>query len=147
MALDFMFWPESLPVKALLDGFAPTIPSNIVRAEMDAGAARQHSRGDVVIEPIAFAYYMDETQLNTFREFCKIIGGRSFWIIFPNPKDPGRYVEGKYRYFRIKGNQDVISDPEAEGGGKYTVSVTFEFWCMVPAMGKEEIQALQDSGG
>ena len=143
MALDFLFWPDELPTKALLDGYTPTIASNIIRADVDSGPARQRSRGNVVTETINFSYSMTESQVHSFREFSKIAGARSFWNVFPNPNDE-RYAGGKYRYMRFNGRQDVISDPVAEGGGEYTVNVSFDFWNMVPAKTREEIEAEQD---
>ena len=136
MALEESYWPKSLPTLALLNGFNPGIASNIVRTSVDSGAARQRSGGDIVIEPLTFSYSMTEDQLYVFREFCHAIGGRSFWMVFPNPNDP-RYQGGKLRYFRIKGGQEVVSEPQAEGGGYYTVTVTFEFWTQWP--GKDNV--------
>lgn len=132
MAYDYVYWPESLPRKALLDSFSPAIPSSIARSTPDMGVPLQRTRGDYPADPISCTYVMTREQVVTFRDFCKAIGGRSFWMPYPDPLHPV-YTSDKWWYARINpSSDDAITNPTAIGGGKFEVALQLDFWTLKP---------------
>lgn len=132
MAYEYVYWPESLPRKALLDSFSPTVPSSITRSTPDMGLPLQRTRGDYPASPISCTYVMTREQLDTFSDFCKSIGGRSFWMPYPDPLNL-KFTKDKWWYARINPSSDeAIATPSAIGGGKFEVSLQFDFWTLKP---------------
>lgn len=143
MAYEYVYWPVSLPRKALLDSFSPTIPSSIKRSTPDMGLPLQRSKGDYPADPISCTYVMTRDQVVLFRDFCKSIGGRSFWMPYPDPLHP-TFTADKWWYARINPSSDeAIATPQAVGGGKFEVSLQLDFWTLKPG----EVPPFLSTGG
>lgn len=137
MAYEELYWPESLPSCSLINGYSCAIASNIVRTEMDTGAARQRSRGSIVLEPLEVSFFINSVQLDTLREFCHSAGGRSFWMPFPDPHD-SRYDNSNLRLVRLKPKSDAITTPRPIKPGLFQVDISIEFWSMWPGKPRPE---------
>lgn len=131
--LDSLYWPLSLPRKALLDGYAPVVTSAAIRETTDRNPLHR-GWGDLMLDAYACKYVMTGTQVRVFRDFCRLSGARSFWMPHPDPADPA-YTADKWWYARIRpSGENTVSEASAVGGGRFTVPVSLEFWRMVPGV-------------
>ena len=120
MAYSEIFWPLSLPQKALVDSYSETPAYDVITTEMETGPQRQRKRSSAAIETRAVKYWITDAQRTTLKAFLSDNAGRSFW--WPDAADGD-----VYRYVRLKGGQEVQFVPTSTTRYWY-VTFTLEIW-------------------
>jgi len=135
MAYEYVYLPQVLlPFYPQRKTHVQTIPNGIQRENPEIGAALQKTMYDPVLTPVTGTYYLRQSKLDMLVDFYTIIGGRSFWLPFPNPRS-SKFTKDKWWYGRINPDStDAIANPQIIATGLFSVTLKYDFWNLVPGV-------------
>ena len=112
-------WPSSLPQSPMATSYSEVVPNNIIRTEMDSGAAKVRRRTTAAPRFLRISYIMDKTQIATLDDFyLTSLKSGSLKFSFTNPrtnmvenvrfmKQP-EYISENGNYFRVNLTLEVM---------------------------------------
>ena len=117
-----ILWPSNLPLNPLLAGYAESIPSNVLRTQMDAGPAKTRRRSAAKPWSMSVSFSCTNEQAVTLSEFVQdTIKGGALRFEWTHPRT-GANIE-----CRIVPEGEKIVSLEPMGCGNYWLaSMTME---------------------
>ena len=113
-------WPLTLPQVPIISGYTESMPSNLLRSEMETGPAKVRRRGNAKPITIKAPYILSTEQMEFLDTFVyETIGGGAVCFDWPRP----RFYSGDTRYVRARlvPASDSLYD-------RTTVDGTTDFW-------------------
>lgn len=110
-------WPETLPLKPLVNGYEESPPDVLLRTEMDTGEAKVRRRNTAGVRPFSAQFHMKSAQVTILDNFfTATLGHGALRFDFTHPRT-GATVSIRFR-----------SPPKyvPRGGGIWTVACSFE---------------------
>ena len=114
-----LIWPLTLPTSPLVNGYAESIPDNLIRSSMSAGPAKVRRRSISMPWTFSATFSFTQTQLATFKTFFSdVIMHGALRFTFNLPSD-GTSIE-----CRIVTSQNMAISQACPG--QWHVTLTFE---------------------
>lgn len=78
-------WPDTLPLEPDADGYEEPYVDNVIRSEVDSGAAKQRPSSTGLQERLSVTFTLTDAQKVAFKNFMRELGGgaRPFHYIHP----------------------------------------------------------------
>lgn len=90
-------WPATLPDAPLCDSYRESMPSTLLRTEMDQGPAKVRRRSTAAVRRLTLSFIFDTVQINTLESFIDAdLSGGALSFSFTHPRS-GSAIRCRFR--------------------------------------------------